>query len=108
MPPPAPVVSIVMATYNFERFLARAIESALAQDYPAESLDIVVIDDGSTDDTAEAIRPYLDHLRYIWQPNAGLSAATNRGVEEARGEFIGLLDADDMWLPDKVRRQVDV
>jgi glycosyltransferase involved in cell wall biosynthesis len=107
MPSPSPVVSIVMATYNFERFLARAIESALAQDYPAEALDIVVVDDGSTDATPRVVKPYLDRVRYIRKPNGGLLSTVNRGLAEARGEFISLLSGDDEFLPGKTRAQVD-
>ena len=107
MPSPSPVVSIVMATYNFERFLARAIESALAQDYPADALDIIVIDDGSTDATPQVVKPYLDRVRYIRKPNGGLLSTVNRGLAEARGEFISLLSGDDEFLPGKTRAQVD-
>jgi hypothetical protein len=107
MPSPSPVVSIVMATYNFERFLARAIDSALAQDYPADALDIVVIDDGSTDSTPQVVAPYLDRVRYIRKPNGGLLTTVNRGLAEARGEFISLLSGDDEFLPGKTRMQVD-
>ena len=107
MPSPSPVVSIVMATYNFERFLARAIESALAQDYPADALDIVVIDDGSIDSTPQVVAPYLDRVRYIRKPNGGLLTTVNRGLAEARGEFISLLSGDDEFLPGKTRMQVD-
>jgi len=107
MTSPSPVVSIVMATYNFERFLARAIESALAQDYPADSLDIVVIDDGSTDSTPEVVKPYLDRIRYIRKENGGLLSTVNRGLAEACGDFISLLSGDDEFLPGKTRAQVD-
>jgi glycosyl transferase family 2 len=107
MPSPSPVVSVVMATYNFERFLPRAIESALAQDYPAEALDIVVIDDGSTDATPEVVRPYLDRVRYIRKENGGLLTTVNRGLAEARGELISLLSGDDEFMPWKTRAQVD-
>lgn len=107
MPSPSPVVSIVMATYNFERFLPRALDSALAQDYPADCLDIVVIDDGSTDSTPEVVEPYLDRIRYIRKPNGGLLTTVNRGLAEARGEFISLLSGDDEFLPGKTRAQVD-
>jgi hypothetical protein len=103
----APVVSIVMATYNFERFLPRAIESALAQDYPADSLDIVVIDDGSTDSTPQVVLPYLDRVRYFRKPNGGLLSTVNRGLAEARGQYVSLLSGDDEFLPHKTRTQVD-
>ena len=107
MPSHTPVVSIVMATYNFERFLARAIESALAQEYPADALDIVIVDDGSSDATPQVVRPYLDRVRYIRKPNGGLLRTVNRDVAEARGEFISLLSGDDEFMPGKTRTQVD-
>jgi glycosyltransferase involved in cell wall biosynthesis len=107
MPSPLPVVSVLTATYNFERFIARAIESVLAQDYPAELLDIVVVDDGSTDATPEAVEPYLDRIRYVRKPNGGLLSTVNRGLEEARGEFICLFSGDDEYQPGKTRAQVD-
>lgn len=103
----SPVVSIVMATYNFERFVALAIESALAQDYPPEALDIIVVDDGSTDSTPEVVKPYLDRIRYIRKPNGGLLSTMNRGIAEARGEFICLFSGDDEYVPGKTRAQVD-
>jgi glycosyltransferase involved in cell wall biosynthesis len=106
--PHSPVVSIVMATYNFERFVARAIESALAQDYPADALDIIVVDDGSTDSTPEVVKPYLDRIRYIRKPNGGLLSTMNRGIEEARGELICLFSGDDEYVPEKTRAQVDL
>ena len=104
----APLVTCLITAYNYERYVARAIESALAQDYPSEAFEIVVIDDGSTDGTPAAIHPYADRVRLVRQENGGLLAATNRGIAEARGELIAFLDADDMWLPDKVSRQVEV
>jgi hypothetical protein len=96
-----------MATYNFERFLPSAIESALAQDYPRDALDIVVIDDGSTDSTPDVVQPYLEHVRYIRKENGGLLTTVNRGLAEARGEFISLLSGDDEFMPHKTRTQVD-
>jgi glycosyltransferase involved in cell wall biosynthesis len=107
MPSPSPVVSIVMATYNFERFVARAIESVLAQDYPADALELIVVDDGSTDSTPDVVKPYLDRIRYIRKPNGGLLSTMNRGIEEARGELICLFSGDDEYVPEKTRAQVD-
>jgi hypothetical protein len=86
--------------------IAPAIDSALAQDYGAENIEIVVVDDGSTDDTAEVLAPYLGRIRYVRKENGGLVSAINRGVEEATGDFIAQLDADDEWAVDKVSRQV--
>ncbi len=99
----------MITAYNCERFVGEAVDSALAQDY-AGPLEVLVIDDGSTDGTAAELAARKGapgrRLRVIRQPNAGYIAATERGVAEARGELIALLDADDAWAPDKLRRQV--
>ena len=101
-----PLVSCVMPTYNMAHMIERAIDSALAQDYGADNLEILVIDDGSTDGLEAVLTPYLDRVRYVRKENGGLVSAINRGVEEATGEFIAQLDADDEWAVDKVSRQV--
>ena len=106
---PAPAVSVVIATYDFERYLARAIDSVLAQDYPAEAIEIIVVDDGSTDGTPELMRAYEAppaRVRYIRKPNGGHLSAFDRGIGEATGDYIALLDGDDEWLPHKLREQV--
>jgi glycosyltransferase involved in cell wall biosynthesis len=107
-----PMVSALMAAYNYEEFVGRAIESALQQDYPPDRLEVVVIDDGSTDSTAEIVKGlsarHPGRVRLIQQPNSGYVAATNRALGEAHGEMLALLDADDMWLPGKTRRQVEM
>jgi glycosyltransferase involved in cell wall biosynthesis len=103
-----PLVSCIMTAYNYERFIGQAIESALAQDCPADGLELIVVDDGSRDGTPRAVEPYLDRVRYIRQENAGVISAANRGLAEARGELIAFLNADDMWPPDAVRRMVEV
>jgi len=102
-----PLCSLVIPAYNVERYVADAIESGLAQTY--RPLELVVIDDGSTDGTADVIRTYLDRpeVVYVRQDNRGLAGARNRGIDEARGELIGLLDADDVWMPEKVETCVD-
>jgi hypothetical protein len=98
-----------MAAYNAEPFIAEAIESALAQDWPADRLKIVVVDDGSTDGTAAVVSRYVERhperVRLIRQPNAGPCGAINTALAAARGEWLGLLDADDAWPPDKLRVQ---
>jgi hypothetical protein len=102
-----PSVSCVITAFNYGAYVAETIESALAQDYPADRLEIVVVDDGSTDHTAAEVARFGDRVRLIRQPNAGVIAATNRGIAEARGELIALLDADDLWLPHKTAAQVE-
>ena len=97
------MVSVIIAVYNSEQYLAEAIESALAQTY--RPTEVIVVDDGSTDQTANIARSYKE-LQYIYQPNQGVAVARNRGLEAAQGEFIAFLDADDMWVPNKLRLQV--
>lgn len=99
-----PLVTAVIPTYNCGRFAIEAVESACAQTYPR--MEVVLIDDGSTDDTAERLRPYSGRVRYIRQENRGLSAARNAGIAAAQGEWIALLDSDDVWHPDKTRVQM--
>jgi teichuronic acid biosynthesis glycosyltransferase TuaG len=102
----APLVSVVIPTYNYARYLPQAIDSALAQAATDLSLEIIVVDDGSTDETPEVARRFGSAVRYERQANRGPSAARNRGVAEARGEYVAFLDADDHWLPDKLIRQL--
>ena len=91
-------ISAIIPTYNKPALLRRAIDSVLAQTRPAEEL--IVVDDGSTDETEAVVRrDYGDRVRYIRQENAGTAAARNRGVREARGEWLSFLDHDDEWLP---------
>jgi glycosyltransferase involved in cell wall biosynthesis len=97
-------ISVVIPTYNRGPLLVEAIVSVLAQ--TVAPLEILVIDDGSTDDTRERLVPYLDRIEYVLQENRGVSAARNRGVESARGELIAFLDADDVWHPRKLERQL--
>jgi glycosyltransferase involved in cell wall biosynthesis len=103
-----PLVSIIIPTYNHAHFLGVAIQSALAQDYP--HLEVIVVDDGSTDNTREVIGPFLEHpqVRYIYQENHGLSVARNRGIAESRGEYLNFLDADDYLHPAKIARQAQL
>ncbi|MEN8127780.1 MAG: glycosyltransferase family A protein [Planctomycetota bacterium] len=98
-------ISAVIPAYNAEKYIARAIDSVLAQTCPVN--EIIVVDDGSTDNTAAIIKGYGDKVRYIYQPNAGVSAARNAGIEAATGNWIAFLDADDEWLPKKIELQVE-
>jgi len=101
-----PLVSVITATYNMGKYLPETIDAILAQDYPA--LDLVVVDDGSTDDTPEVLARYAgdDRVTVITQENQGQTVAKNRGITAARGEIVGFCDADDVWLPGKLSRQV--
>src|SRR4051812_42423719 len=104
-----PLVTALMAAYNAEPFIAEALDSALAQDWPEDRLEIVVVDDGSTDGTAAVVRGYVDkhpgRVRLVQQQNGGPCAATNTALAHARGQWLGMLDADDAWPPDKLRVQ---
>lgn len=97
-------VSVVIPTYNYGHFVCDAVESALAQTYAP--IEVIVIDDGSTDDTRRRLEPYFDRIRYVYQPNAGLSAARNAGIALAKGELIAFLDSDDAFHPRKLEFQV--
>jgi glycosyltransferase involved in cell wall biosynthesis len=100
------LVTVVLPVFNGEPYLAEAIDSVLAQNHPA--IEVIAIDDGSTDGTAHILESYRDRLRFERQPNRGAGAARNRGVELARGELLGFLDADDIWVDGRVARQVAV
>ena len=98
-------ISVVIPAYNAGRYIGRAIDSVLAQTRPAE--EIIVVDDGSTDHTAEIAGAYGDRIRFIRQENAGASVARNTGIAAATGNWIAFLDADDEWLPEKLRLQTE-
>lgn len=99
-------VSVVIPAHNAARFLPEAIESVLQQTCPVH--EIIVVDDGSTDDTEHVISALGNNVTYIRQANAGVSAARNRGISIASGELIAFLDADDRWLPEKTARQLQI
>jgi glycosyltransferase involved in cell wall biosynthesis len=103
-------LSVIIPTYNRVDLLQRAIGSVLAQQLPngLESLQVIVVDDGSTDNTAVMMAEKFPGIIYIEQPNSGVSAARNRGLREANGEWIALLDSDDEWLPNKLLRQFEM
>lgn len=98
-----PAVSVIIPTYNHGRFIERAIDSVLVQGVPCE---VIVIDDGSTDDTQERLVRYGDRIRVVRQPNRGLAATRNAGIGMATADLIAFLDADDEWLPGKLVRQI--
>ncbi|MFO7645874.1 MAG: glycosyltransferase [Desulfosarcina sp.] len=100
-----PTISVVLPTYNREGMVTEAIASVLGQDYPA--LELIVVDDGSTDDTASRLSRFGNRVTLLRQENRGVSAARNAGIRVAGGELIALLDSDDTWLPGKLQVQVD-
>lgn len=101
-----PLVSIIIPTFNRAGVVTRAIDSVLGQTY--RPVEVLVVDDGSTDGTPEVLKSYGDAIVTIVQDNAGPAAARNRGIRESKGDFIAFLDSDDVWLPTKLQRQVDL
>lgn len=99
-------ISVVIPAYNIEGYIQRAIDSVLAQRRPAD--EIIVIDDGSSDRTAEKIKAYGEKVRYIYQENRGLSGARNTGIREAGYDWIAFLDGDDEWLSDYLSMQATI
>jgi glycosyltransferase involved in cell wall biosynthesis len=98
-------ISVIIPVYNGEQYLAEAINSVLDQTTPASQ--IIVVDDGSTDATKLVAEGFGKHIEYIWQEPSGKAAvARNRGLKQARGEYLTFLDADDLWLPDKLSMQL--
>lgn len=101
-----PLVSVIIPAFNAERYLAGAIDSALSQTYP--NLEVIVINDGSTDRTGEIARKFGNRVLVIDQENRGIAGARNSGIRKARGSVIALLDADDRWMHDRLDRCVDL
>ncbi|HJZ56525.1 MAG TPA: glycosyltransferase [Gemmataceae bacterium] len=97
-------VSVVIPSFNCGRLVVQAVESVLAQ--TSRPTEIIVVDDGSTDDTRERLVRYRDYVRYVYQPNQGVSAARNHGIRLATQEFVAFLDADDVWHPLKMQLQM--
>ena len=99
-----PRVSVIIPTFNGAEFLGRALRSAFAQTYT--DYEVVIADDGSTDDTRELLRPWEPKIVYAYQPHRGVSSARNLAISKATGEYLAYLDSDDMWYPDKLERNV--
>src|SRR5205823_4850509 len=89
--------------YNYSRYLGECIESVLAQTYP--NMEVIVVDDGSTDDSLSVLQPYRQRVRIIRQRNKGVSAARNAGISAGSGQWIAFLDSDDIWRPEKLQQQ---
>jgi glycosyltransferase involved in cell wall biosynthesis len=98
-------VSVIIPTYNSVKYVIAATESVLAQTF--KDFEIIVVDDGSTDETESVLSLYQNKIRYIRQPNNGVAVARNRGIAESRGKYVAFLDADDTWLPNKLERQMN-
>jgi glycosyltransferase involved in cell wall biosynthesis len=97
------LISVIIPTYNYAKYLPQAIESVLNQ--TLKNFEIIVVDDGSTDNTKDVLKPYRSSIRYIYQQNKGLPSAKNTGIKASHGEFIAFLDSDDLWLPEKLELQ---
>src|SRR5579871_6434531 len=104
MRPQKPLISVLIDTYNYGRYVEEAIESVLAQDFPADEREILVVDDGSTDDTPARVRKFGGAVTYLRKSNGGQASAFNFGLSHAGGKYVALLDADDYWLPGKLSR----
>ncbi len=100
-----PYISVIIPSYNREKLVLQAIDSVLNQ--TLRDHEIIVVDDGSTDDTKGILKPYMNVIRYVYQDNRGVSAARNRGVRESRGELLAFLDSDDLWSAGKLAAQID-
>ncbi len=99
-------VSVVIPSYNRAHYLPRAVASVLAQTVPVQ--EVLIVDDGSTDDTEAVVGGLSGPIRYFRKPNGGPGSARNVGIREARGQYVALLDTDDVWLPGKIARQVEI
>ena len=100
-----PRVSVIIPTYNCAQYLPGAIESVIAQTF--RDYELIVVDDGSTDETAEVIKKYGDRIKYLYQENSGPGAAKNLGIKASGGSFVATLDADDRWQPQKIEIQYE-
>lgn len=100
----SPLVSVIIPVYNGEKYLAEAIESVLAQAH--RPIEIIVVDDGSSDHSADVARSFPETVRYYYQNNSGSAAARNKGVQEARGSLLAFVDADDLWVKEKLSLQM--
>src|SRR6476659_7001862 len=101
------LVSVIMPAFNAGKYISDAIQSVIQQTY--NNWELIVIDDGSTDTTAAIIKEFIasdDRIKYLYQENGGPGKARNKGLKEAKGIYVAFLDADDLWLPEKLREQL--
>jgi glycosyltransferase involved in cell wall biosynthesis len=102
----SPMVSVVIAAYSAARWIAETLDSVLAQTF--QDFEVIVVDDGSTDETPEVVAGYGSRVRYLRQENGGQPSARNFGIRAVRGSYVAFLDADDLWLPEKLQLQMDL
>ena len=100
-----PLVSIVIPVYNGANYVAEAIESALKQSY--KNIEIIVVNDGSTDNTEKIVKKYGDKIRYFYKENGGVASALNFGIKNMKGEYFSWLSHDDIYYPNKIERQIE-
>jgi len=101
-------VSVLIDTYNHERFIEQAIVSVAGAGFPAADREIIVVDDGSTDRTPEIVKKFEPRVRLLRKENGGQASAFNAGIPECKGEIIAFLDGDDWWAPEKLQRVANV
>ncbi len=104
--PPDLLVSVIVPTYNRAQLLPKAIDSILGQTY--SKIELIIVDDGSTDGTEQILQNYGERIRVLRQENAGPAIARNRGIRAAKGDIVAFLDSDDLWLPTKLQRQMEL
>src|SRR5271165_4894760 len=100
-------VSVLIDTYNHERFIEHAITSVLEQDMPMDDVEIVIVDDGSTDRTPEIVRRFGSRVRLLQKPNGGQASAFNFALPQLRGEIVSMLDGDDWWAKERLRKALE-
>jgi glycosyltransferase involved in cell wall biosynthesis len=97
---------VIIPSYNTAKYISHTIDSVLGQTY--KDYEIIVVDDGSTDNTKEVLKPYMDQIKYMYQKNRGRAGARNTGIKAARGKYIAFLDSDDLWTSEKLEKQVNI
>ena len=103
-PTDTPLVSVIIPVYNSAKYIQKAIDSVLDQTY--SNYEIIVVDDGSTDETRQKLQSYQNKIRYVFQENQGSATARNTGIKLAKGDLVAFLDSDDFWsMPEKLDRQ---
>jgi glycosyltransferase involved in cell wall biosynthesis len=101
-----PKISVIIPAYNAARYICETVDSVLSQTY--KNFEVIIIDDGSTDNTQKLLNQYRDKIKYIYQNNKGVAGARNKGIQQAHGKYLAFLDNDDVWLPDKLTKQITI